>query len=112
MRNKFINHARNVFDRAVTILPRVDQFWLKWAYMEEKLGNVHAARQIFDRWMGWHPNEDAWEAYIKLERRYKEFGRIRQIYRRFVESHPDGKNWLKYAKFEEDSGELGHFHCF
>jgi hypothetical protein len=27
MKNKFINHARNVFDRAVTLLPRVDQFW-------------------------------------------------------------------------------------
>ena len=27
IRNKFINHARNVYDRAVTILPRVDQLW-------------------------------------------------------------------------------------
>ncbi len=27
MRNKFLNHARNVFERAVDYLPRVDQFW-------------------------------------------------------------------------------------
>jgi hypothetical protein len=27
MKNKFINHARNIWDRAVTLLPRVDQFW-------------------------------------------------------------------------------------
>ena len=27
MRGKFINHARNVWDRAVTLLPRIDQFW-------------------------------------------------------------------------------------
>ena len=26
-RNKFINRARNVYDRAVTILPRVNQLW-------------------------------------------------------------------------------------
>jgi hypothetical protein len=27
MRHRFINHARNVWDRAVTLLPRVDQLW-------------------------------------------------------------------------------------
>jgi len=27
MKNRNINHARNLFDRAVTLLPRVDQFW-------------------------------------------------------------------------------------
>jgi len=29
MRHRFINHARNVWDRAVTLLPRVDQLWYK-----------------------------------------------------------------------------------
>jgi len=27
MSNKFVNSARNVWDRAVTLLPREDQFW-------------------------------------------------------------------------------------
>jgi hypothetical protein len=27
MRNRFINHARNVWDRAVNLLPRQDQLW-------------------------------------------------------------------------------------
>lgn len=27
MKNKFINHARNLWDRAVTLLPRCDVFW-------------------------------------------------------------------------------------
>jgi len=27
MRHRFINHARNVWDRAVSLLPRVDQLW-------------------------------------------------------------------------------------
>ena len=35
MKNKFINHARNVWDRAVTLHPRVDSFWFKYSYMEE-----------------------------------------------------------------------------
>lgn len=46
MKNKFINRARNVFDRAVTLFPRVDQLWYKCIHMEEMLGNVAGARQV------------------------------------------------------------------
>ncbi len=35
MKHKFVNHARNVWDRAVTLHPRVDQLWYKYSYMEE-----------------------------------------------------------------------------
>lgn len=45
-RCKQINHARNIFDRAVTILPRATQFWLKYSYMEELVENVPGARQV------------------------------------------------------------------
>ena len=27
MKHKFVNHARNIFDRAVQLQPRVDKFW-------------------------------------------------------------------------------------
>jgi crooked neck len=27
MTNRQVNHARNILDRAITILPRVNQFW-------------------------------------------------------------------------------------
>ena len=40
MRNKQVNHARNLWDRAVTILPRANQFWYKYTYMEEMLNHV------------------------------------------------------------------------
>lgn len=40
LRNRQVNHARNVWDRAVTILPRANQFWYKYTYMEEMLGNI------------------------------------------------------------------------
>lgn len=46
MRNRQVNHARNLWDRAVTILPRVSQFWYKYTYMEEMLENISAARQV------------------------------------------------------------------
>ena len=69
MKHKNINRARNIFDRAVSILPRVDVFWFKYTYMEELLENVAGARQVFERWMKWEPGEEAWAAYIKMENR-------------------------------------------
>lgn len=66
MRARFINHARNVWDRAVSLLPRVDQLWYKYIHMEEMLGNVPGARQIFERWMQWEPDHHGWAAYIKV----------------------------------------------
>ena len=49
MRNRHINAARNVWDRAVTLMPRIEQFWFKYVYMEEMLGNISGARALFDR---------------------------------------------------------------
>ncbi|KAK9874739.1 hypothetical protein WA026_005552 [Henosepilachna vigintioctopunctata] len=104
MRNRQVNHARNLWDRAVTILPMVNQFWYKYTYMEEMLENVPGARAVFERWMEWHPDEQAWQTYINFELRYKEIDRARLIYERFVITHPQVKHWIKYARFEENHG--------
>lgn len=104
MRNKQINHARNLWDRAITIMPRTNQFWYKYTYMEEMLENVAGARQVFERWLEWQPEEQAWQTYINFELRYKELDRARKIYERFVMVHPEVKNWIKYARFEEAHG--------
>lgn len=104
MKCRNINHARNLLDRAVTRLPRVDKLWYKYVYMEEMLGNVPGTRQVFDRWMQWQPDEAAWSAYIKLEKRYNEFDRARDIFRAFTLVHPEPRNWIKWAKFEEEFG--------
>ena len=55
-------------------------------------------RLVFDRWMEWEPDEQAWLTYIKFELRYKEIERARQIYERFVYVHPDVRNWIKFAR--------------
>uniref|UniRef100_A0A5B7ADN5 Putative crooked neck-like protein 1 n=1 Tax=Davidia involucrata TaxID=16924 RepID=A0A5B7ADN5_DAVIN len=106
MKNKFINHARNVWDRAVSIFPRVDQLWYKYIHMEEILGNVAGARQIFERWMNWHPDQQGWLSYIKFELRYNEIERARAIFERFVQDHPTVIAWIRYAKFEMKNGEI------
>ncbi|KAH8028453.1 hypothetical protein HPB51_016904 [Rhipicephalus microplus] len=83
-RNRQVNHARNIWDRSVSILPRVKQLWYKYTYMEEMLGNIAGARQVFERWMEWEPHEQAWQTYINFELRYKELDRARQIYERYI----------------------------
>ena len=75
--------------------------------MEEMLSNVAGARQIFERWMEWEPDEQAWHSYINMELRYKEIDRVRSIYERYILVHPEHKNWVKYAKFEERQSNIG-----
>jgi len=72
--------------------------------MEEMLGNVAGARQIFDRWMQWEPEDNAWTSYIKMEMRYKETDRAREVFERFVSLAPKVTTWMKYAKFESKYG--------
>lgn len=70
----------------------------------EMLGDIPGTRQVFDRWMQWHPDENAWAAYIRLEKRYGEYDRAREIFRAFTAVHPEPRTWLKWAKFEEEHG--------
>ncbi|KDP25800.1 hypothetical protein JCGZ_22522 [Jatropha curcas] len=103
---KEFNRARSVWERAVTLLPRVDQLWYKYIHMEEMLGNVAGARQIFERWMGWMPDQQGWLSYIKFELRYNEIERARGIFERFVQCHPKVSAWIRYAKFEMKNREV------
>ena len=72
-----------------------------WHIMIRKLRHAAGARQVFERWMEWEPEEQAWHSYINFELRYKELQRARTIYERFVIIHPEVKNWIKYARFEQ-----------
>jgi crooked neck len=106
LKSRNVQHARNLFDRAVTLLPRVDQLWYKYVYLEELLQNVPGARQVFERWMQWEPDDKAWQAYIKMEERYDESDRASVIYERWIAVRPDPRVWVKWAKFEEERGKL------
>ncbi|CAK5026345.1 unnamed protein product [Meloidogyne enterolobii] len=75
--------------------------------MEELVGNVPGARQVFERWMEWEPDEQAWNTFINFEMRYKEIDRARNIYQRFLHVHGhDFRNWVRYARFEERNGSI------
>lgn len=101
MRGKFVNHARNVWERACKHLPRVDQFWYKYSYMEEMLGNADRVRAIFSDWMTWIPPENAWNAYLKFEERSGELVKCKEILEKFIDAFPNVNSYIKAAKFAE-----------
>ncbi|KAK9087459.1 hypothetical protein Syun_029853 [Stephania yunnanensis] len=106
MKIGFVNHARNIWDCAVTLLPRHDQLWYKYIHIEEMLGRYSNSRQIFERWMNWEPDKHGWMSYVKFELRYHAIGRARVIYVRFVVCRPMVQVWIKFAKFEMKNGEV------
>ena len=101
MRNEFINHARNIFDRAVQILPRVDQLWYKYCYMEEMVGDMPKCRAVWERWMKWMPDDNAWTSYAKFETRCQQYDRAEQVMRRYVNDYPSPRAFLRFAKWAE-----------
>ncbi|KAH8112439.1 hypothetical protein DFH11DRAFT_1607624, partial [Phellopilus nigrolimitatus] len=82
LKGRNVQHARNLFDRAATLLPRIDQLWYKYVYLEELLGNVPGARQVFERWMQ------------KMEERYQELDRASAIYERWGAVRPEPRVWV------------------
>ena len=50
------------------VLPEADMapHRYKYIHMEEMLGNVPGARQIFERWMAFEPDHHGWIAYIEV----------------------------------------------
>lgn len=70
------------------------------------LGEIANARQIFERWMSFHPNDQAWLSYIKLEVRHGQIERARALYERFTVDHLTLDAYLKWAKFETRYGTM------
>ncbi|KAG5568330.1 hypothetical protein H5410_064655 [Solanum commersonii] len=126
---KDLKRARSIWERALGIdaLNRDQTIWLKYVDMEMKNKFVnHArliscgtsifiwkrclaiagARQIFERWMGWMPDQQGWLSYIKFELRYNEIERAREVFERFVECHPKVSAWIRFSKFEMKNGEI------
>lgn len=48
--------------------------------MEEMLGNVPGARQIFERWMAFEPDHHGWMAYIKVKLSYQQGSHIQHAH--------------------------------
>jgi len=102
MRNEFLNHARNILDRSVQLLPRTDFLWYKYVYMEELVRDIPKCRAVFERWMKWMPDDNAWTAYARFETRCGGGNnRAEAVMSRYVNAYPSAKSFTKFAKWAE-----------
>ena len=69
--------------------------------MEELIGAIESTRAIFERWMQWEPEDDAWNSYINFEMRQGQINMARNIFERYITCHQSSRSYLKYAKWEE-----------
>lgn len=103
--HKNINHARNLLDRAVKTLPRVNKLWFLYVLTEEMLKNYQMVRSVFEKWLEWHPDVSAWDAYISFEARYEEIDNVRSIFKRYLAEFPEGTTWCKWLDYEIENNE-------
>ncbi|KAL5577636.1 hypothetical protein UlMin_019335 [Ulmus minor] len=92
MKNKFINHARSVWDHAITLLPRVGA-WIWFAKFELKNGKVGRARTVYERAVEKKADDEEFEEWCK------ELERARCIYKFSLEHIPKGMAEDLYRKF-------------
>lgn len=98
--HKNINHARNILDRAIKTLPRVNKLWFLYVLTEEMLKNYQMVRTVFEKWLAWHPDASAWDAYVSFEARYEEVENVRNIFKRYLAEFPEGNTWFKWLDYE------------
>lgn len=101
LRNESLNHARNILDRAVQILPRVDFLWYKYVWVEEMANDSAKTRAVFERWMQWHPEDNAWLAYARFEMRHSNRNSAEAVLRRYCHDYPTTAAYVKFAKWAE-----------
>jgi len=108
MKNRFINRARNVWDRAVQLLPRIDQLWcmggggcvcVSVTYVCVRVCVCDCVREgecvcvcvcvcvCADK-------------YALMEEMLKNYDGARTVFERWMKWNPDPKAWESYIKLE------------
>jgi len=69
--------------------------------MEEVVGDIPKCRAVFERWMKWMPDDNAWLAYARFETRCKRLDAAKRVMEGYVNAYPSSKSFLRYAKWAE-----------
>jgi crooked neck len=63
--------------------------------------DVPKCRQVFERWMQWHPDDTAWLAYARFELRHGNTTAATVVLQRYIADYPTTTAYIKFAKFAE-----------
>ncbi|XP_055855668.1 protein crooked neck [Episyrphus balteatus] len=102
------DRCRILYEKFLEFGPENCVTWMKFAELENLLGDTDRARGIFELAVQ-QPRLDMpellWKAYIDFEVAQGETELARQLYERLLERTHHVKVWMSYAKFELSSNE-------
>jgi len=95
--------CRTSYEKFLEFNPENVQTWMKFAELENLLGDVERARALYELAIG-QPRLDMpeilWKAYIDFEIEQEETDRARDLYKRLLTRTQHVKVWLSFAQFE------------
>jgi len=95
--------CRTLYEKFLEFNPENVQTWMKFAELENLLGDVERARALYELAIG-QPRLDMpeilWKAYIDFEIEQEETDRARDLYKRLLTRTQHVKVWLSFAQFE------------
>ncbi|KAG9396168.1 Suppressor of forked protein (Suf) [Carpediemonas membranifera] len=97
-----ISLAKNVFERAVEVFPRVFSLWDTYTRFLIDIEDFTYAREVFSRWLAWDPEPKAFYRAIALEKQL-DVERAAEIFELLIERHPAARHWADYAKLYKRS---------
>lgn len=109
------DRCRIIYQKYLEYSPHNCIAWMKFAELENILGEVDRARSLFEIAID-QPRLDMpeviWKAYIDFEIELEEFESARKLYERLLERTEHVKVWISYAHFEllankDDDKSLG-----
>ncbi|KAH9422110.1 Crooked neck-like protein 1 [Dermatophagoides pteronyssinus] len=108
------DRCRILYQKYLEYAPHNCITWMKFAELENILGEIDRARQLFEIAID-QPKLDMpeviWKAYIDFEIEMEEFDLARNLYERLLERTEHVKVWISFAQFEllanKDDHEFG-----
>lgn len=89
--------------------------WMAYIKLEVRAGQMHRARELFERYVACHPTQEAYLRYAKWEERQLQHALARNVYERAVEELPQEEHdeafWMAFARFEERCREHERARC-
>ena len=99
--HKEYERARSVFERALEVVPRSAELYLRYGEFELRNEFINHARNVFDRAVQLLPRVDfLWYKYVWMEEMMNDVPKCRAVFERWMKWMPDDNAWLSYARFE------------
>lgn len=99
-----IDRCRIIYDRFIECQPDNSSTWVKYAEMENYLGERDRCVGIYELAILQNLDmpEIVWKSYINMEIADENYNKVRNLYERLLNKTRHVKVWLSFAKFEAD----------